>query len=877
MPETLAEKIARLERERSSPSRNTAPEILAAKIARLEGSAAGRDQTPLAEPGTHVDPRPTRERVASGLANLTDALLLGGLDEAAWLFGAPDRAGSYQAMKELREGGRQYDPTGTTVARAVGSVAPLFASMGTTGGVEAAPSLARQMATAGGIGATAGALSDGTLRQRGVNAVMSGLLTSLFPPALQGGVALASKVPGVAAMSARAGVPIGASGKAVDEIAAHAKPTEAFPVASVPRNPTLPPMALDEGGASLEALAADVLRRPGVGNDLLSNALRDRMAGSRAAVTGALESTTGVSKAIADKTIVASEEAQAALNRQIARAAELQKEATMAAREATRASAPTPQMAVAAFSDEVGGNIENGIQRIAASIKDKTTTANELFAEARRLTADQTISSPSLEKFRATPLGKMAEGWADRQMLNAGLELPTKKAAGTLPGFSEAQTEKWMADMQARGLDIPAGAVGEGEIISLINPEKLHYMKRFVAIAAKNPMRAARMAGLSELDSKVASEAANASRQWDVFRNELPPVWRAADDATAAKWRLIRANEMGLDAAKALTAPASKKALTGSVEAVKQKFAEMSPEEQGAFRETLRFSLAERLRGMSPKTARTELADPQSALSQMTELATGDAAAAARIADRLQPQKFVAGQVPVPTKSPVQAATDRGLAILRTPELPDGANASGSMPVLQRDLLGMAPDEVAGLRQGAASALRNEWEGVGTSGATPGAFFAASPERITQTRLAFKSPLEHQSFQSTVSAHNKAQAQFDRLLGRSGVNVPQAERLSKGQAVLPQAAEAAAWAGTGHPIMGAHRLRPILNKLFTGSNPKVDEEIARHLIAPSLNETLSQAAQRRIAKTVGARGILGVSNALRDAAQEQGLLDIRRR
>lgn len=819
-PETLDEKIARLEAARSAPSRDTAKETLAAKIARLESSASNNDQVSQGAYPTPVNPMGTRERIASALANGVDAAMMGGLDETAAAIHPTNMKGAYNEMKDLRQRGAQFDPTGTAAARALGTTAITIASMGANGlpwlfGKAAAPaakaSLGKQMLQAGGLGAGAGALSDGSVGDRAKAALASGVMTSLFPPAMQAGGWALSKVPGIDAMTSHVNPAFGASGKAADEIATRLATGEK---AMVPSHPSLPHLALDEGGGNLEGLAANIVQSPGRGRTILNDALFGRAAGTRDRVMGLFSRNTGVTKDAADQVAIRVADAKVA-------------------QESAAQAAKSPVNTVNALAAEVGqpANANLALQQ---SMVSGQQTRNEAFSAARAATKGQVLSSPTMDAIVQTPAGKAASEWADQQILSNGGTIPTQKVDLHFPGFTPEQTQQQIALMRSRGITVDESLL-EGTEVPMISPEKAHYMKRFLSMAAKNPQRASAMHGTVVLDTKAAASANGSLRQWQNIRNEMPEAWRAADDVAAQTFRITDAHDLGMKAANAkAVSPRGKAGLHTTIDSVEQKVAKMSPDERDAFNTSLRYSLQEKMRKMTPATVQAQLSDRGSELFRIAKLATGSEDAAARIATSI-----AAPELPKDI-----SLLDRGMSL------------SESVPVVNRDISLLSPEDIAQLRLGRAAGLHTKWNAVSRAVKSPGSFFSKSPERIDQVGLAFNDPALHADFQAGVAAHDAAQKQLNRVTGGSPTQRFKMEDASRSSDVPALAAETAAALSRGRLVYGLNRGKAMLNKMAGTNRAAINEAAATMLSAPSLQEPLALAARRAALSARNRRGLL---------------------
>ncbi len=154
-------------------------------------------------------------------------------------------------------------------------------------------------------------------------------------------------------------------------------------------------------------------------------------------------------------------------------------------------------------------------------------TANRLYQAARESTKGQPVQSQTLDQVMETPIGKQAFAWAKVQKGNRNSELPTidvqPEAAS---GFSPEQWSDLMGRMKERGMDMPSAGTRE-----VPDPETLHFMKQYLAKVSRLGVRDGQ-------GGAIATQAQGALQQWGSIRNELPPIWRKADEATAEGFRL---------------------------------------------------------------------------------------------------------------------------------------------------------------------------------------------------------------------------------------------------------------------------------------------------------------------------------------------------
>lgn len=870
-PETLDQKIARLEAERSRPSLAPTKETLAEKIARLE-NATSSDVTANQGPRPN-DPRDTRERLAGATANFMDAFLMGGLSELGGV------SGNYRANQDIIDDARQYDPVGSGAARFAGTAAITALTMGANGipyvaskipaVAKALPFLARtspevtkvpmlrQMGNAAGVGAGIGALEDGSIGDRAKAAAWSGLLTSLFPVGAAGAGYIAKKIPGSTWAAGKISPALGARGQAAQELASMqaADAGRGFSNA-VPRSSAFPHMLLDDAvpGGNVEALAQSVVGSPGAGRTAVTGALRNRMEQMRPSVTGSLERGTGMTLADAENVSLLAKAAHETHGASV-EAAKGAHEVAVASAKAQNAGRNAKDAFVA-----TAGPVDDGVVALQEAIADKNATANDFFNTARTQSNGAILDNPELEALRRTPLGKRAEAWAEQQMRNRGIEPPVAKQDAHFAGFSPEQTKAQIDLMQARGISVPDETLMDGEVIPLVNPEKLHLMKRWLSGAAKRP--GLPMYGLT---SSEAAEATSAVGLIDKAKGALPEAWQAADRATAEKWRIIDAQDLARRASTAVgEGGTNKAALTKSATAIEQGFAKMGEDERQAFLTQLRASLAERYGNLSPDQAAKMLSDASHPLRRMTDLATGGNAG--QIVASLGKRELPALVEPAYPKE--LSLLNRGLKALETPVV--ARDVSGKSLAELEGALAESPDIV---RPGIAAAVRGGWEGASNSIRSPGRFFMASPERTRQVALAFDRPTEASSFLSNVKSWDKVAQQGDRILGGSVTEPRAAFNRSRieGEAV-PTLVEGGIAAGTGRLGIAMHKGRSLLNRAINSNLLARNAELGPLLVADAPEAEIAGLLSSR-AKwgRVGRRGLLGLAAGLADS----GLADFR--
>lgn len=823
--------------------------------------------------GVPVDPRSTTERVSAAAANAIDALTGGSLDELAGLTGGieglfnrgalgvvPEARAGYEGMNLLRKEGAQYDPIGTRLARSGGTVAGLLASLGASGGPQ---TLAAATKLGIKMGATQGALSDGDLAERAKSTAIGGVIGGAIPPVVAGALWLGGKTPGVPqVMQHLFGDAVGVRGEANQVIADRMAMDKASGIVNpMVRDASVPSLAIDQGGAAVQGLAKGILRSPGEGRAILGNALERRGEQMRPAVTAALEKRIGLNGDAAKTVLTDLADEQTAF----ARAEELAQTHQKAVNAAARANVPTqpgsPELS-AAFQSEAG-DIPNGIAILRDVMDQSRREMDAAYTAARAATNGFAVESPTFNAIIKTPIGKQAWEYAQIARKNTGAALPTVERALPTNGISPERLAEINKLAAARGLPPIAG---QTETVPVPDPEAIHLMKRYFADVA-------RMGKADGAQGLQAARASGALEQWGNIRNEiLDPAWRNADDIASKMFDLRRAGKFALDAARSTANPGSKRALTLSIDAVKERVSSMSPEERAVFDPMFKFAVSARLQKTGVASARASLVNPESDLAQLVTIATGSADAPYRMAAAVaKVPRGVAPTIAMPVKSPELRAAERGLSALTTPAEATGANAGRTLPVLARDVANMSQAERGLFGTTAAANLRQAWEGVPLGTRSPGLFFAKSPERVEQVGFAFPNKGAEKAFQNTVAAWDDVQALKNRLMGGSDTAANLAESASR----APEFEKAVA----DYSTMGAgYATRRVFGRIgqqqAAAARQEVDREVSR--ILAKEGGKLSDAEAAAKARQILARVRYRLGNGLGLLASDQAIFDRQR-
>lgn len=544
---------------------------------------------------------------------------------------------------------------------------------------------------------------------------------------------------------------------------------------AVPTTPSgIAPIALDRAGPNVERLAAGIVHgTPGPGAARITGAIEGRMTQMRPSVTQAFDQGTGTTAAQGDALLTQLKGERDAIDQATA--------INQAVDEVRNTPVPPPAAppALQAWRQQLGGRIGNGIEALQSAFRNRAAQARAMFGAARATTEGQAMESPTLDAIRQTPVGQQAEAWARVQKANRMRALPTV----TEPSDSPTLTQLTEAGVPR---DKAVAALGDGatqaETHDALDPETVHYMKQYIA-------KVARLGVHDGQGGTLATQAQGALGVWGQIRDELPAVWRQADDVFAEHSRVIDAINLGRNIGRVQVNPVGNKAAFQSLDAVEQQVAQMSPEEQQAFRTGGQFGLAEDFR-KAPRTLVTQLRDPNSPGARKVRLVTGDPNAAAQMADRLTAGPALAQQIPgappIPQLSAQSRGASLGLNVLQHHVSAPGTAPERSLAVFGNAVLAMSPTEQQGVQQGAAQAFRGAFARPGVT--NPGRIFlgktlagSASPERAAQLRYAFPSSGAMDRFTTDVNAWDELAAQRNRILGNSAT----ASRLGEQAARAP--------------------------------------------------------------------------------------------
>lgn len=226
-----------------------------------------------------------------------------------------------------------------------------------------------------------------------------------------------------------------------------------------------------------------------------------------------------------------------------------------------------------ALEQATGVKSDAGMQPMRDAIDQRSAEAARLYDAAREATKGQPVESETLDAVMKTPVGKLAHRWAVMQKANRGSPLPTVETPPEAPpGFSPEQWEGMRARMQERGMPLPPGGTKE-----VPDPETLHFMKQRLAQIAK-------MGVHDGAQGAVATQAQGALTSWGNIRDELPDIWRHADDAFAEKSRLIDMMNQGRNVFRTSSNPVGRpgKAINTSLDAFGQRVQAAPAEHQQA-------------------------------------------------------------------------------------------------------------------------------------------------------------------------------------------------------------------------------------------------------------------------------------------------------
>ncbi len=599
-----------------------------------------------------------------------------------------------------------------------------------------------------GLGEAGGwALSKTPLPRIASNAAQS--LSENVPSWLPGGTVVQNALRSAASA-------IGPKGQAASTIANRAAMDTKGGFTAPATAPSVPTMALDAAGPNVEGLAKGVVRSPGAGGATIRNALESRQAGMRPAVESAFDQATGTTAESGERLLnrLATEQQQAESIGSVR---------TAVARDSRGLRPSVVRTPAQAWQEELGGQGPNGITALQQAVADKDATANHYFGLAKQETQGQPVQSETLEQIRQTPVGRVAENWARAQMGNRGRSLPTVEQPGEIPAQIQAMID------DAKPADRPAMiARAQASLpstqVEMPNPEMVHYMKQYMA-------KVARLGVNDGAGGTVATQASGALQQWGQIRNELPPSWAQADAATAEKFRVIDALNQGRNLMRTQLNPAGRgnKALFTSMDAVQQRMAQASPEEQLAFRTGAQSAVTDYLRsGGSPRAFAMQLRDPTSPMSRRVAMALNDDQAPQRLAasmSEMAPQQTLPAP-PEASSSQSAIGARQGLSVLQHGT--SAPNPERTLPAFATEAASLGPQGRTGLQQGAAQAFRGELAGAGRNVKTPASVFDfSSPERAQQMSYAFRTPEAGAEFQNTIGGWDRAAAQKAKILGGS--------------------------------------------------------------------------------------------------------------
>lgn len=548
-----------------------------------------------------------------------------------------------------------------------------------------------------------------------------------------------------------------------------------------PAHPSLPSMPLDRAGPNVEGYAEGIANRPGPGRSILVNAILNRQRQMRPAITSAFNEATGTTPESGASLIRSLGDEHAAMDRTRAITDQVTQEAKTAL--------PDVQTPVPAnvWAHSIGGQHPNAIERLRTLDNAQRTEAGQLYGAAREATAGQPMTSPTLDRFLETPVGKQALAWAKMQKANR---------LGTLAKLTEPSVDenvvRQLTEMGVHPDKATAAATGTVER-EVPDPETLHYMKQYVA-------KVARLGVNDGAQGTIAVQAQGALPTFDAIRSELPEPWQRADAAYAGWERKKAALNAGRNLLRTQVNPAGtgRKPLTNSLDAIAQQVAKMSPDEQREFRIGAQGAISDYLRsGKSTASFIRDMSNPSSDLARKVVLATGDENAPARLAQQLQSRTFPQ-QIPAPPPEPTLSSEGQGAAmgldVLKHKVSPPGNAPEKSLTLFGDRANALDPQGKVTLQQGAAQAVRGQWDRAGRSVQSPGRVFDfSSPEKALQMSYAFQSPAKQADFERAVTAWDAAQAQANRITGNSrtglrgaegsGMTVPASSILSGAKAV----------------------------------------------------------------------------------------------
>lgn len=805
------------------------------------------------------------------------ALANAGIDKAE---GAPSFWDAYdKRLESLQAGQKQYEsenPRSKTLALGVaGNVLPAVATMGGSVAEEAAPGLLSTVLRGANTGMKMGALQGlSQAHSSGTAPKVSDYVNEIAPNALLGAVlgggtaglgvgavgaarrmglpelvsnsaaTLASKAkPGSAASQVleNAANMFGTRGEAVAKLAPRVQEDidAGFQAPQAPAG--VPELPIDRAGPSVRGQAGGIANNTGAGRGILTSVVEQRGKAMRPDLEGAFDQGTGTTTAEGEKLLTDLADQQSALDKATAQAEAIGKEVKKV--QGAKVPMNAPPAPLVAWRQEMGGSLANGIQALRQYVSDRTAEAHQLFGAAKAATNGQPMQSPTLDQVLQTPVGRWAYRMGVAQKLNRGGSLPAVEVAGSGEDSPLLQAALELGIPRDKAI----AALGTTERESVPDPETLHYTKQWLA-------KAARLGVNDGAQGTISTEAQGALQNWAKIRSEMPAIWQQADAAFAKRSRVIDALNAGRNIIRTQLNPAGMKALHQSLDAVQDQIAKASPEEQAAFRIGAQSAITDMLRskGASARALTAQLSEPTSALSRKVALATGDAQAPARLAQRLTPTvngpQLIPAAPPTPNASPEMQATARGLGILGNHVSDE--NPNNTLAVLDRDVAALSPATRQQFQKAAAQAVRGKMQ-ASTDNQLPG-IFDKTPERNRQMGLAFPNPQAAQDFQSRADFWQRARDLENQLTGNSQTAVRGAEQAASAETHADRSALKQAF--TGHPRQA---LGTLINQNETAAQratrEKVDAMIARMMVGKNPNALTDAVMQNQLRKSLGAR------------------------
>lgn len=610
------------------------------------------------------------------------------------------------------------------------------------------------------------------------------------------------------------------------------------------------PIALHSAGPNLEGLAEGIANRPGQGKTTLIRAIGGTQEQMRPAIAQAFDQGTGTTAESGEALLKRLADEHAAIDN----ASDVAKSV---AADAAGKKPVAPMAPVDAWKQAVGGKLGDGMAQLQQLVDERSATGKTMYDAAREATKGQVVESPTLKSIMQTPTGKAAYNWAQARQANlipdAANALEPADAAKLGSMFSPGQWADLTATAAKRGVVLPPMAGAEPVAQGLPNPETVHLMKRYLASVAKLGMN-------DGLQGKASAEATGAMSLWGKVRGELPESWQQADDAYAAKSRLIDQFNAGRNLTRTQLNPAgnAQQGLAKSLNRVQDNVEAASPEEQQAFRTGAQAAITDYFRsGGTGQGFAKQLQDPTSALSRRIALATGDERIPGQMAQGLAPQPHqLLAPPPIPTASATSEAAARGLNVLRSPVSPAGNAPQTALSNVAPGRVMMSLPEAGSYRQGAAQAVRGEFAGSGAR--SPGSVFASSPERQAQVAQAFPTPQAADAFQGQVGGWDRLQAQATRILGNSRTAGRAAEDVSSINDGTVNSLVTGRLGGAVRSLIGG-----ISGDASNARRQAVDAEIAKILSSTnpmSLQSANQTALARHVASQVSARLSAGIAS-----------------